>query len=471
MQRPTPLIPRSSWRAGRRKAIRTALVISCISVFATAGYAGREVFDDPLDGVWVGILDASVSGSKRPYPVLLNLEARDSAGDGLILVADDLAGAPSRLDFVPLTLQVKGKKLTLTSVADGDARASRFVAVLRLKGDVLKGTLTASDQGFKKSRLELRRLDAEQPLQQLWTGTLPDARGASELIALTIWVNGAVSGGGFVGSAFGDLANATVVNGRFTGVLETGEGDIELDLTVDRDGQLGGLVGGRSLGGGPLAPGNTPVAPTIRKLKPSSLPGGVTTTMTIRGKNLAPGFLIHSNVEGVYAGLPQVQSARKATVELTVEATVATGTSIQLSTAAASGTVSASKAKLKTVGVAAVSFEDDLLPIFVGTCAVEGCHVKPPEDDPAYPEGGEAAGGMDLSRRLAYGNIVNKPSNGRPELDRIEPFDVERSYLIKKLRGDGDIVGVRMPENGPPYLSAAMIDMFIRWVKEGAPQN
>ena len=404
--------------------------------------AGREVLDDPFDGVWVGILDASVSGSKRPYPVLLNVYVRGTGGDGLILLADNLAGAPSHLDFLPIAVQAKGKKLTLTAVPDENWGTRELAATLRLKGDVLKGTLTSSDEGFKKSRLELRRLDAEQPLQQLWSGNLSSARGTSELVALTLWTTAPVSSGGFVGTAFGNLANATVVNGRLTGLLSTDDGDIELDLTLGRDGQLGGFVDGRPLDNAPLAPGATSRTPTIRKLKPASLPAGITTEVAIKGKNLAPGFLVDTDIEGVYAGVPQVLSTKKAIVAVTVAADVAPGTSVQLTVIAANGEALVTKAKLATSGVAAVSFRADLLPILTGTCA--GCHVQPP-DDPAYPNDDGPPGGLDLSANLAFSNIVNTASTQRPELDRIEPFDPERSYLIKKLRGDADIEGGRMP--------------------------
>ena len=483
-------MPRTNFPGGGRGAASAALTIVGFAVLAfsanaslqtiergapgTAGLAGREVFDDPFDGVWVGILNASVAGSKRPYPVLLNLNVRSTGGDGLILLADNLAGAPSHLDFLPIAVQAKGKKLTLTAITDENWGTRELAATLRLKGDVLKGTLTSSDEGFKKSRLELRRFDAEQPLQQLWSGTLPTARG-TELVALTFWISGSVSGGGFVGTAFGNLASATVVNGRLTGLLSTDDGDIELDLTIGRDGQLGGFVDGRPLDDTPLAPGATSRTPTIRKLKPASLPVGVTTEVAIKGKNLAPGFLVDTDIEGVYAGVPQVLSAKKASVAVTVAADVAPGTSVQLTVMAANGEALVTKAKLATSGVAAVSFLGDLLPILTGTCASAGCHVQPPpDDDPAYPtDDGPAgpAGGLDLSASLAFSNLVNKPSIERPELDRIEPFDPERSYLIKKLLGDPDILGDRMPQDGPPYLSPEMIDMFVRWVEAGALRN
>ena len=227
---------------------------------------------------------------------------------------------------------------------------------------------------------------------------------------------------------------------------------------------------GQPLNGSALAPGATSRAPTLRKLKPSSLPAGVTTQVAITGKNLAPGFLLHTGVAGVYAGVPTVSSARKATVAVTVASGVAAGTSIQLHVAAADGAVTASKAKLATGGVAAVSFTNDLQPILARTCAVEGCHAQPELGDPLYPNG-QAGGDLVMEGAIAYPNLVNAPSSEVPSLDRVEPFDVERSYLIRKLRGDADIVGDRMPQDGPPYLSVEMIDMFIRWIEAGATRN
>jgi len=486
VRNPTRSIPRDSLRPGRRAAVCAALIIACVAVFAFVGGASlqaasrqdsspsdgarREVFDDPFDGIWVGILQASASGTKRPYPMLVNLNARGASGDGLMLLADELAGAPSHLEFMPLVLEVKGKKLKLTAAAAENSRTRSLAATLRLKGDALKGTLTSSDEGFKKSRVELRRLAAGEPLQQLWSGTLPDARGVSQLVALTFWVDGSVSGGGFVGSAFGNLKRATVANGRLTALLATADGNIDIDVMVGRKGQLGGSVDGRPLDRAPLAPGSTSRTPTIRKLKPSTLPAGVTTTVAITGKNLATGFLLHTNIEGVYSGVPQVISARKATVALTVAADVAAGTAVQLHVAAANGEVDTSRARLTTGGKVAVSFVGDLLPILTTRCAVEGCHVQPPLNDPAYPDG-EAPAGLVMEGPVAFANLVNVPSTERPELDRIEPFDAERSYLVKKLRGDADILGGRMPQDGPPFLSPEMIDMFIRWVEAGATRN
>ena len=97
--------------------------------------------------------------------------------------------------------------------------------------------------------------------------------------------------------------------------------------------------------------------------------------------------------------------------------------------------------------------------IFSPTCAVAGCHSS-----------GSASGGLVLASGQAFSNLVNVPSTGVPSLDRVEPGDPERSYLIKKLRGDADISGSRMPQGGPP-LSSNQIDSIIQWIENGASNN
>jgi hypothetical protein len=51
------------------------------------------------------------------------------------------------------------------------------------------------------------------------------------------------------------------------------------------------------------------------------------------------------------------------------------------------------------------------------------------------------------------------------------PSDPENSYLIHKVEGRAGIVGNRMPNNGPPYLSAGQILILKRWIEIGAPRN
>ncbi len=96
--------------------------------------------------------------------------------------------------------------------------------------------------------------------------------------------------------------------------------------------------------------------------------------------------------------------------------------------------------------------------VFTPNCAAAGCHssLSPQQ-------------GMSLAAGAAYGSIVRVPSVERPDLNRVEPGDPDRSYLVKKLRGDPDITGVRMP-NGST-LTPDEIQLVIDWVRRGAPND
>jgi len=69
-----------------------------------------------------------------------------------------------------------------------------------------------------------------------------------------------------------------------------------------------------------------------------------------------------------------------------------------------------------------------------------------------------------------YALLVNVPSRQRPDLMLVAPGDPERSYLIHKLEGRAGIVGLQMPRNGPPYLTAGQIQVIKRWIEVGAPR-
>ena len=46
-----------------------------------------------------------------------------------------------------------------------------------------------------------------------------------------------------------------------------------------------------------------------------------------------------------------------------------------------------------------------------------------------------------------------------------------RSYLFKKVRGDGEITVSRMPQDGPPFLTDAELAGLAAWIRAGAPNN
>ena len=71
---------------------------------------------------------------------------------------------------------------------------------------------------------------------------------------------------------------------------------------------------------------------------------------------------------------------------------------------------------------------------------------------------------------MAYANLVNVASRGKPSAIRVAPGEPDSSYLVHKLEGGPAIAGQRMPLNGP-YLTAGQIAVIRRWIDEGAANN
>ncbi len=97
--------------------------------------------------------------------------------------------------------------------------------------------------------------------------------------------------------------------------------------------------------------------------------------------------------------------------------------------------------------------------LFTPTCALAACHSAL-----------SANAGLVLEAGRTFSETVNVPSSQVASFDIIEPGDPERSYMIKKLRGDADIQGLRMPRFGP-FLTDEQIGQVISWVNAGAPDN
>jgi hypothetical protein len=70
----------------------------------------------------------------------------------------------------------------------------------------------------------------------------------------------------------------------------------------------------------------------------------------------------------------------------------------------------------------------------------------------------------------AYAAMVNVPSRQQPNLMIVAPGDPEHSYLLHKLEGRSTITGLRMPRNGPPFLTDGQIRVIKRWIENGAPR-
>jgi hypothetical protein len=85
--------------------------------------------------------------------------------------------------------------------------------------------------------------------------------------------------------------------------------------------------------------------------------------------------------------------------------------------------------------------------------------------------GRNPSGGLNLLSGLSYASLVRVASSGKPGAVRVIPGDPDNSYLIHKLDGRSDIVGVRMPRGNGPYLTDGQILVIKRWITNGAPNN
>ena len=97
-----------------------------------------------------------------------------------------------------------------------------------------------------------------------------------------------------------------------------------------------------------------------------------------------------------------------------------------------------------------------------GRAACVTCHTN---------VGRNPSGGLNLTHDVAYDQLVNVPSRNKPGAIRVVPNDPENSYLVHKVEGQPGIFGNRMPNNGPPFLSAGQVLILRRWIEIGAPRN
>ena len=96
--------------------------------------------------------------------------------------------------------------------------------------------------------------------------------------------------------------------------------------------------------------------------------------------------------------------------------------------------------------------------IFTPTCAKSSCHT-----------GAGAPEGLRLDAGLSHMNLVNVPVPRDTALTRVIPGMPDASFLIEKLEGT-QTIGAQMPDDGPPYLQAAQIQVIKEWILNGAPQ-
>ena len=81
------------------------------------------------------------------------------------------------------------------------------------------------------------------------------------------------------------------------------------------------------------------------------------------------------------------------------------------------------------------------------------------------------AGGLNLRPGSAFAGLVNVASSAQAGAIRVVPGNVNNSYLLRKLEAGATITGLRMPRNGPPYLSDPQVQMIRDWIAAGALNN
>lgn len=97
-----------------------------------------------------------------------------------------------------------------------------------------------------------------------------------------------------------------------------------------------------------------------------------------------------------------------------------------------------------------------------GRAACTGCHTS---------TGRTPSGGLNLNHDVAYEQLVNVASRGKPSAVRVVPGDPDASYLVHKLEGAPGIAGRRMPFSGAPFLTDGQLLILRRWIAIGAPRN
>ena len=95
-----------------------------------------------------------------------------------------------------------------------------------------------------------------------------------------------------------------------------------------------------------------------------------------------------------------------------------------------------------------------------GRLACTGCHTD--------AGGRTPSSGLNLRSGVAYANLVGVASRGKAGTTRVIPGDPANSYLIHKLEGRADIVGLRMPRGNGPFITQGQTLVIKRWIELGA---
>lgn len=128
-----------------------------------------------------------------------------------------------------------------------------------------------------------------------------------------------------------------------------------------------------------------------------------------------------------------------------------------------------------------VSFELELVPFFSVTCAFLGCHDGSTRQAGLFLGPNFNDGPADAATRVEILASLLAGATTTPDLPRITPFEPERSFLLLKVQGcqndlglscdravPGEPCGARMPYLSPE-LAPEQRAMIARWIAQGAP--
>lgn len=97
-----------------------------------------------------------------------------------------------------------------------------------------------------------------------------------------------------------------------------------------------------------------------------------------------------------------------------------------------------------------------------GRRACSGCHTD---------VGRAPAAGVNLKdAATAFAALVGRPSTRKAGATFVVAGDPDSSYLVQKLEGRSDIVGVRMPLGGP-FVTEGQMRVIRRWIQAGAKND
>ena len=117
--------------------------------------------------------------------------------------------------------------------------------------------------------------------------------------------------------------------------------------------------------------------------------------------------------------------------------------------------ISCTESKTSDTSTEPVAFSQIETEVFSVSCGFSSCHSV-------------GAGGLILTGEDDYNTLVNQPSYARPDETLVIPFDVENSYLWKKITGAENISGTIMAPNAG--VSDHQKQLIHDWIAQGAPE-